>query len=135
VAGAPDSRCAVHVHPDVALIGQQRLARVQTHPHAQRSSRKGLLGLRGGCEGITGACERDEERITLSVDLDPVVPGERLPQHPSMLGQRLGICLSELREQPGGTLDVGEQERDGPRGQLPHGAHCAVNTAGPSVVL
>jgi hypothetical protein len=69
VAGAHDSRRAVHVHADVTLVVDEWLARVQAHANAQLRSVKGLLSRQGGFGRIARSIESDEERIALRVDL------------------------------------------------------------------
>src|ERR1700682_1763917 len=58
--------------------------------------------------------ERDEERVTLRVDLDAAMRGERFAQDAPMLGERLCVVsgaerVQELRR----AHDVGEEEGDG----------------------
>ena len=80
VPGGGDPRRTVDVHPDVALVGHDGLARVQPHANADRSVAKRRLPVRGGADRVGGARERDEERIALRVHLDAAVPREGLPQ-------------------------------------------------------
>jgi hypothetical protein len=79
------------------------------------------LNRRGDCIACAG--EREEERVALGVDLDPLVPLERVADELAMIGDQLGIVLAEPLEQTGGALDVGEDECDGPCGKHGHGAH------------
>ena len=79
--GAKPGR-ADDVEPQVALLAERRLARVQAHPHADR----GVLGPRVLCvralrldgrrDRVASAGEGEEERVALGVDLGPVVAGE-----------------------------------------------------------
>jgi hypothetical protein len=85
VSGRGDAGRAVDVHPDVALVGHDRLARVEPHAHADRPRRQCFPGLvrrrhRVGCSG-----EHDEECVALRVHLDPCVSRERVPQRPPVL--------------------------------------------------
>ena len=68
-----DPRCPVHVEPHVPLVGADRLARLQAHPHAHRAWRKRLLRPGSGRNGDRRASEGDEKRVALRVDLDPLV--------------------------------------------------------------
>ena len=58
----------------------------------------------------------------MRVDLDPVLSGAGLANHPAMLGERLGVALRpELAEQLRRVLDVREEEGDRAGGKLgPH---------------
>ena len=57
--------------------------------------------------------KREEERIALRVHLDAVRGRARVPDHATVLGQRLRVPLgAELVQQTRRALDVGEQERD-----------------------
>ena len=102
------------IHAYVTLVGEYRLTGVHADPYSDAAALKRLLRLCRSCQRIGGTGEGNEERVALSVDLDTVMAGERLPQHDSMLGQRIGVRGAELMEKPRRTLDVGEQERDGP---------------------
>ena len=105
-----DTRALVHVEPDVTLVRQPRLARVQPHAHANRPAGKCALGVRGGGDGARRAGEGDEERITLRVDLDALVVGKRRAELPPMLVQRLPVVVAELMQQPRRALHIGEQQ-------------------------
>ena len=65
VRGGGDSRRAVDVYADVALVGHERLAGVETHANADRPASSASLRLDGGGDGIGRPRERDEERVTL----------------------------------------------------------------------
>ena len=79
----------MHVHPHVALLGEQGLARVHSHANADRSSGERVLSRLGGRERVLRPRKGDEERVALCVDLDTAVARERLAQHPAMLGERI----------------------------------------------
>ena len=112
VRGRRDPRRAVHVDADVALVADQRRARVQAHAHTDRPRHHGLSFGRGR-ERARRRGERDEEGVALRVDLDAVVVGKRLAQQPAVLGERVRVLLgAELLLEPGRALDVGEQEGD-----------------------
>ena len=93
-------------------------------------ARRDLRVLRGGDRGRSVG-EGDEERVALCVDLDATVADERVAKHATVLGQHLGVALgSELVQQLGRALDVGEEERDGARRELAHAL--MMSTAGGS---
>src|SRR5262249_61625835 len=106
-----DTRTLVHVEADVTFLGQPWLARVQPHPHANRSVGKRALAIGSRGDRVRRKSEDDEERITLRVDLDAVVLGERLAEPPAMLLQRRSVAGAALLQQPRRTLDVREQQR------------------------
>ena len=105
-----DTRALVHVEPDVTLVRQPRLARVQPHAHANRPAGKCALAVRSGGDGVRRAGEGDEKRITLRVDLDALVVGKRRAESPPMLVQRLPVVVAELMQQPRRALHVREQQ-------------------------
>ncbi len=87
VSGSGDSRCAVDVDADVALVGDERLTGVDAHAHAEDLAfeRTPCLGRRGHRVGRAAEC--DEEGVALGVDLDAGVARERVSQEPAVLGQ------------------------------------------------
>ena len=68
----------MNVHPDVALPRPHRLAGVDADANPDRPSGESALRARGGGDRVARAGERDEERISLSVDLGAAVVGESL---------------------------------------------------------
>ncbi len=96
VPGRRNARSAVHLHPDVALVREQRLAGVQTHADANAAASKRLLCLRRGRQRIGCLREGHEERVALRVHLDAAVTRERLPQHAPMLDQHVRVRIPEL---------------------------------------
>ncbi len=70
VPGRADAGGAMDVHADIALVRNGRLTRMDAHPNRQLEPALRLLG-RG--QSVRGAGESDEERVTLSVDLDAAV--------------------------------------------------------------
>ena len=114
VPGGGDPRRPVHVEPHVSLVGPERLARMQAHPHTHWAARERALrlGSRRHCIGRTRKC--DEEGVALRVDLDPLVPPPGVSQRTAVLGKHRRIPVAQLPEQPGRSLDVGEEERHGP---------------------
>ena len=70
-------------------------------------------GRRGGERSRRGR-EREEEGVTLRVDLDPALRGTGLADDAAVLGERIGVALGAERvQQPRRALDVGEEEGDG----------------------
>ena len=122
VGSRGDPRRAMDVDADVALVGHDRLARVQTHPNNDRAVFEGVPRFRGSRNCIGGARKRDEEGIPLSVDLDARVPRECVPQYPSVLGEQVGIGCPMLLEEPRRALDIGEEEGDGSAREVAHGS-------------
>ena len=110
VADGGYPRALVHVEADVSLLGEPRLPGMQPHPHANRPLGECALAVRSGgnCARRTG--ERNEERITLRVDLDALVLGKRRPEPPPMLVQCLPVVVAELVQQSRRALDVGEHQ-------------------------
>ena len=111
MADGGDARALVHVDPDVSLLRQPRLTRVQPHAHPDRAVRERALAVRGGGDCIGRAAEGDEERVTLRVHLDALVVGKRRAESPPMLVQCLAIVVAELVQQPRRAFDVREQQR------------------------
>ncbi len=115
-----DAGGTVHVHPHVAGLGQQRLARVDPHPNSESCLFERLLG-RCRCRNrVGGSLERDEERVALSVHLDAPARLERRPHQAVMLGEQLGVPVAQLVKQPRRALDVREEKGDGAGRQLLH---------------
>ena len=111
---------AVHVDTNVPTVSEERFARVHADPHTDRARGQYITsGSRGG-KRVRGSCEGDEERVPLRVHLDATVLLEAFTQRPSMLAERVRVRISELMEQPGRPLDVGEEKGDSAGGQLGH---------------
>jgi len=76
-----------------AFVGEDGLARVHAHAHAQLGAFwpvvrcEGALTVGGRSRGVAGPREDEEERIALRVDLLTAVSGERLAQKALVLGQ------------------------------------------------
>jgi hypothetical protein len=118
VGGRADARGAVNVDPNVALIGHGRLAGMDPHPDGDRERPLRFLRRR---DRIGCARESDEEGIPLGIDLDAPVGRKGVAKCAAVLGQRVGIARAQLLEQPGRTLDIGEEEGDGAGRKLGHG--------------
>ena len=111
--GGRDPGGAVDVGADVPFGRANRGARVDPDTDPDGSRPQGTISVPGSLERTAGRPEREEESVTLRVDLHPAVTSEGLPQHAAMLRQDVRIgALPELVEQPRGSFDVSEQERD-----------------------
>jgi hypothetical protein len=86
----------VDTHPDVLVLGEQRLTRVDSH--SDRQAQIPLRRRRRGY-GVLRACESDEERIALSVDLGAAVLRERVAEHPPMLFEKLRVGVPMRAQQ------------------------------------
>jgi hypothetical protein len=107
-----DAGRAVNVDPDVAFVDRERLAGVDADPHAQGAFPEGALPFVRGFDGIGRPRERVEEGVALRVDLGAAALGELGTKNPSMLREDSGVLVTELLEQRGRALDVGEEEGD-----------------------
>ena len=68
-----DPRRLVHRHPDVVVVDEHHLARVDPHPHPHRAVRERRLHLAGRRQAVTRAREDEEERIPLRPHLDTAI--------------------------------------------------------------
>src|SRR5580765_3987853 len=102
----------MHVEPDVALVGERRLACVDAHPDAHRRLGESHLRRSGREHRVAGAFEDAEERVALRVDLHAAVVSDGPTNPAPVLGECVGVRSAERIEQASRSLDVGEQERD-----------------------
>src|SRR5215207_2707743 len=121
VRGSRDPSRPVNVGSYIAPVCQKRRARVHSDTHLDCAPAERLMSL-GGCrERLLRGHERDEERISLSVDLNAAVPRKRIPQPSAMLTERLAVTLvTQLMQQPRRGFDVRKQEGDSARGKVGH---------------
>jgi hypothetical protein len=113
VRGSRNSRGPVQVDSDIATVDQKRRAGVHSNPHLNRAAAQSLMRLLRSGERIMRRRKRDEERISLRVNLHAAVPLERISQSPAMLNKRLRIPIrAQLVEEAGRTFDVRKQESD-----------------------
>jgi hypothetical protein len=116
-----DSRRAMHVHPDVALVGEVRRTRMHAHPHTNRAACQPLRRCRGRRKGPRCRRESDEERIPLRVHLHATLRGERLPQQPTMVRQRICVPFrTKLMQELCRALHVREEECHCSRRKIAH---------------
>ena len=92
---------------------------VDAHADTNRTPLERPLCLRRRRQRVLRAPKRHEEGIALRVHLDTAVRSEHLPQQAPMLREHLSVLVAELVQQPGGTLNIREQERDR-AGRLAH---------------
>ena len=85
-----DPCSTMDVDADVFLGLRERLASVDPHPNTHRPVRKRALRIGGGSNGLGRSSERNEERVTRRIDLDPAMPRPNDPQHAVVLGEHLG---------------------------------------------
>ena len=104
MAGSHDPGRPVHVDSDVVRRRKQWLARVQTHPYADRAIGERPLGLDCRRNSIRGALKSDEERIAFAADLVSTMARKRGPQHSPMLLE--GTCISLAAKLPQPLDDV-----------------------------
>src|SRR5438128_7125543 len=114
---ADPSRC-VHGQTDVPRIGQGGTAAVdpgsdpafqivQPGPGAHRA-----LDAHRRLDRRNDLLEDREELIGAGVDLATAGSKHRLPYDAPDVVQQVRVAIAELPEESGGTLDVGQQERD-----------------------
>src|SRR5205823_267957 len=108
-----DSRGAVHVEADVALLSDERLPRVNPDANANGAVAQAVTDLVGSGNGVRCSRERCEERITLRVHLDSRVPAKSAANDVAVGGEKVRVRVAVLLEQLRRARDVGEEERDG----------------------
>jgi hypothetical protein len=69
---------------------------VEAYPNADGAGFERPSGIGRGGDGSGRPRERDEERVALRVDFDPIVPCEGLAQRAPVLGQELGVRVPVL---------------------------------------
>jgi len=109
----------VDVVSDIALLGEERRPRVQTDAHLGRPGGEPLRHRRSRLERPWRGRKSEEERVSLSIDLDAALAGARFSDQAPVLGESLRIALrAELVQQLGRALDVGEEEGDRAPGKV-----------------
>ena len=100
MARRADACGADHVHPEVALVADRGLAGVEAHPdldvNAVRPAVRRKLALGGdrAGHGVPGPLEREEEGVSLRVDLAAARVGQLLAQDPAMLAVHVAVAVS-----------------------------------------
>jgi hypothetical protein len=126
VCGGGDPGRSVHIDPDVVAAADGTLTGVQPHPNPERRAVRpvflGQASLRGhrGADPLPWGAEHREEGVALGSNLVAVLRLQGVPEDLRVAILDGPIPLAELLEQPGGALDVCEQERHRPRRQIGH---------------
>jgi hypothetical protein len=95
------------------------LSGVESHPDADRQVVERALAGYGRGDRVVRTGEGVEERVALRIDL--ASGGERLTEpRQVLLEDRAVVVRAELPEQPGRSLDIGEEKGDGARRELDH---------------
>ena len=107
VPGGADARRADDVEADVALVADGRLARVESHSHLDRVAVRPVVGSEGALrlnragDRISRPLEREEERVTLRVDLASADPAQGLAEDAPLLAQHLAVALPQAAHELG----------------------------------
>ena len=124
VAGRGDPGRSVHIEADIPLLAQVRRPRVDANPHPDRAGGELFHRLRSGPHCPRSCGERDEERVSLRIDLCSAVSTERLAQDAAMLRERMRVPIrAQLVQQPRRALHVSEEEGDRSRREIARHAH------------
>ena len=105
---------SIHVDPHVVVAPKNPLPGVNTYPNADvRGLRpvvtgKASLGCHRRQDGVHRSTERNEEGITLGVDLDSPELGDCTPNDPRVFVKDDQESFPELLDEPRGALDIGE---------------------------
>jgi hypothetical protein len=124
VAGGGDPVGAMDVDADVAVVAERGRAGVQADPGAHGGgpvvAAEAALRV-GRRRGRRVRCREDgEELVAAGVDLVSLGAGDRLPKEAADVGQHVLPLVAQVPRQPGRSLDVGEEERDGAGRELAH---------------
>ena len=118
VACAGDARGTVHIQAHVVGAAQPPFSGVQAHAHADRGSLGPAVRrqptLRAGAR-LYRAIRAGEGRKKHSAKtrcLDAAAVRDRVADDPAMVGKDGLVSVTKRLEEPGGALDVREQERD-----------------------
>ncbi len=113
---------AMHSEPDETVGPRGWFGGVDAHPHADPGVGRPGVGRQGVLSGhsrghrVLGCAEFDEERVTLGVDLPAAGDVECVTLQTLAVGQDLTVKITKLADEPGRTLDVGEQQGHRARG-------------------
>ena len=92
VPGRGDACGAMDVRADIALVRQQRRARVHSDAHADRALREPLHDRSGSGKRRRSRRKGDKERVALRIYLDPGTFDAGTPHDAPMLRQ--GFCVA-----------------------------------------
>ena len=118
VTRRPDPRGAMDVDAGVALVGHERLADVDSHPHpdvvlARPSLLDQLpLGLDGGGHSVVERRERDEHLVAVGVDHVAVPLPDRAPDDAANAVQDRRVVGPCRMDEGRGAFDVAQEEGD-----------------------
>ena len=136
VPGGHDPRCPMDVHAHVVRRHGERLARVDPDPDPDLDAGRPVRASEGSQtvgrrrDRVLGSRERHEQGVALLVHGVAGAPLECLQQQPPMELQHAGVGVrAEPFQELGRTLDIGEQEGDGPGRLRDHRATMAVVAA------
>src|SRR5207248_8805459 len=102
----------------IAAVRHRRLSGVDAHPHLDfdlagpRVRNECRLALHRGEDCFTRTEERNEEGVTLRIDLVAAVRLPRAAKQPLMLRENRVIPVAQCLHQPSRALDVGEKKGD-----------------------
>jgi len=124
VRGRRDPRGAMDVQADVVVSAERAFARVKSHPNVDGRPVRPLVSrdptLSGGRrgDGVGRVREDGEEAVAFGAELDPVCVANRRPKDPAVVVQQVAIAITQLLNEARRSLDVREQERQDPCGQI-----------------
>jgi hypothetical protein len=134
VRGTADPGCDVDGEPAQTFFAHRRLARVDSHPYADRRPARPWMGMQAtlkldrGRHGVFSATEDNEESISLTIDDLAAEEVEGPSEQNAVVRENALVIIAESLEQFRGALDVGEKKRDGPSRELSH-VQCKVSRA------
>jgi hypothetical protein len=101
----------MNIGANVTLFGEERRSGVHAHPQSYRPRGEPLRDRLRSLDRAPRVRERQEERISLGIDLDAAAPRRLCSNKLPVLGKRVGIRLSsELTKNACRSLDVREDE-------------------------
>jgi hypothetical protein len=100
-----DSSRLVYRQADIIIAAQSRGSCVKAHPHPNRDvigpgmTAEGDLGVKCRCQGLTGVCEDNEERVALCRDFHALMLGDRFTKNPVMFPEQFaeGVVAQMLQ--------------------------------------
>ncbi|MDQ3381717.1 MAG: hypothetical protein M3546_15620 [Actinomycetota bacterium] len=126
VPDGSDPSGAMHPEADVPFLPDDWLSGVQSHSHTDLLTlrpgmfRERALGDDGGTQSRIRACESEEERVPLRVDLAAAPLGGGLADDALVFRESIAVARSEPLQQLGRAFDVGEEKGDRAARQFRH---------------
>ena len=121
----PDPRREVDVVSDVALLGDEWGAGVQADPHLDPARGQPVRHRPRRGQRRRRRTKREEERISLIVDLDPALGHARTTHDPPVLGKDVRIRLhTQLVQERRRPFNVAEEQGDRAGREIP--SHSAI---------